>query len=187
MWFGPTERNTQCPWRECCITVCVALFKAQLNLVSPAVYPTFYSSRPGSHTMTQGPTGGPRVVGSLYSRDYRLEVANDVFNGVGMPGLIVLSCHARSAAWCHTVGLPCTVAVPGKWSAVLWLHYSHTVAACLYIVHALTTVPARTSCSPMMAMTSGTLEMCTHALGIGEPCCTGRPARLFFMFEARGP
>jgi hypothetical protein len=49
--------------------VCVALFKAKLNLVFLAVlHPDLYSSRTGSYTMTQGPTGGPRVVESLYSR-----------------------------------------------------------------------------------------------------------------------
>jgi hypothetical protein len=129
----------------------------------------------------------PGVVGSLYSRDYRLEVANDIFNGLGMPGLVVLPYHARSAAWCRTVELPCTVAVSGEWSTVLSLHYSRIVAACPYVVHVLTVVPGRMSCRLMMAMTSGTLEMCTHALGIGEPCCTGMPARLFFMFVARDP
>jgi hypothetical protein len=49
------------------IVVWVVLFKAKLNLVSPVIYLTFYSSRPGSYTVTQGPIGGPRVVGSLYS------------------------------------------------------------------------------------------------------------------------
>jgi hypothetical protein len=62
------ERNTLCPRRECCIVVCVALFKAELNLVSPIVCLVFYSSRSGSYTMIEGPIGGPRVVGSLYSR-----------------------------------------------------------------------------------------------------------------------
>jgi hypothetical protein len=31
-WFGPPEHNTLCPRRESCIAVCVALFKAELNL-----------------------------------------------------------------------------------------------------------------------------------------------------------
>jgi hypothetical protein len=53
---------------ESCIVVCVALFKVELNLVFPVVCPTFYSLRLGSYTVTQGLTGGPRVVGSLYSR-----------------------------------------------------------------------------------------------------------------------
>jgi hypothetical protein len=37
----------------------------------------------------------------------------------------------------------------------------------------------------MMALTSGALETCARALETGVPCCTGRPARLFFMLEAR--
>jgi hypothetical protein len=48
-------------------------------------------------------------------------------------------------------------------------------------------VPVRTYYRPMMALTSGTMEMCARALGIGMPCLTGRLARLFFMFEAHGP
>jgi hypothetical protein len=49
------------------ILLCVALFKSELNLVSPAVHPTFYSLRLGSYTVIQDLTGGPKVVGSLYS------------------------------------------------------------------------------------------------------------------------
>jgi hypothetical protein len=54
--------------RELYCCVCVTLFKAELNLFAPAVPPVFYSSRLDSYTMTQGPTGSPRVVGSLHSR-----------------------------------------------------------------------------------------------------------------------
>jgi hypothetical protein len=56
-----TERELYCH-------VCVTLFKAELNLVAHVICPAFNSSRTGSYTMTQGLTGGPRVVGSLYSR-----------------------------------------------------------------------------------------------------------------------
>jgi hypothetical protein len=38
--------------RELYCCVCVVLFKAEFNLVAPVVRPTFYSSRPGSYTMT---------------------------------------------------------------------------------------------------------------------------------------
>jgi hypothetical protein len=67
MWFEPPERNTLCSWRECCITVRVTLFNSQLNLVFCVVYWAFYSSKPGSYNITQGLTGGLRVVRSLYS------------------------------------------------------------------------------------------------------------------------
>jgi hypothetical protein len=53
--------------RESCIVVCVAV-KAELNLSAPVVRPTFYSLRPSSYTMTQGPTRSPMVVESLYGR-----------------------------------------------------------------------------------------------------------------------
>jgi hypothetical protein len=48
--------------------VCIALFKVELNLASPVLYPAFYSSMTGSYIVTQGLTGSPRVVHSLYSR-----------------------------------------------------------------------------------------------------------------------
>jgi hypothetical protein len=38
-----------------------------------------------------------------------------------------------------------------------------------------------------MALMSNALETCARALGTGEPYCTGRPARLFFMLEAHDP
>jgi hypothetical protein len=38
-----------------------------------------------------------------------------------------------------------------------------------------------------MALTSGALETCAHALGTRVPSYTSRLARLFFMLEARGP
>jgi hypothetical protein len=38
-----------------------------------------------------------------------------------------------------------------------------------------------------MTLASAALGTCVHALGIGEPGCVGRPARLFFMLEAHVP
>jgi hypothetical protein len=67
------------------------------------------------------------------------------------------------------------------------MHYSRIVAACLHALKALTALPARTSCRPIIALMSGALEMCVRALGTCVPHCTGRLARLFFMLEARGP
>jgi hypothetical protein len=59
---------------------------------------------------------------------YRLEVANNVFNGVGMSGLVVRPRRPRSAVWHRAVGSLCTVVVSGEWSAVLALHCSHLSA-----------------------------------------------------------
>jgi hypothetical protein len=81
----------------------------------------------------------------------------------------------------------CTVAVPAKWSIVLPLHYSHTIATYLHTMQALTVLPVRTSCRRIMALMSDALEMCAHALGTCVPSFTGRTARLFFMLEAYGP
>jgi hypothetical protein len=124
----------------------------------------------------------PYIVGC-----YRLEVANDIFNGVGMSGLVVLPCNTRSAVWHHAIGSPYIVAVPCEWSTGLALHSSCTIAACPHILQALTAVPVYTSCRSMLALTSGGLETCARVLGIGEHCCTSRPARLFFMLEAHDP
>jgi hypothetical protein len=100
----------------------------------------------------------------------------------GMPCLVLLSRHPRSAVWRHAVGLPCTIAVPGRCSVALTPHCSHLSAclaetgsgACPHILHA------------MMALMSGALETCTRVLGTGEPCLTGRPASFFFVLEAHG-
>jgi hypothetical protein len=66
-------------------------------------------------------------------------------------------------------------------------HCSHTIAACLHILEALTALLACMSCSPMMTLTSGAKGTCTCASGTCVPSCTGRPARLFFTLQARGP
>jgi hypothetical protein len=118
---------------------------------------------------------------------YRLGVANDVFNGVGTPGLVVLPCRTRSTAWHCALRSPGTVVLPDEWSTVLALHCSHTVAAYPYILQALTTLLALMSCMPTIALTSGALETCEHALGTFVPSCIGRPARLFFMLVTHDP
>jgi hypothetical protein len=93
----------------------------------------------------------------------------------------------RSAIWHHAVGSPGTVTVLGDWSIGPVLHFSNTVAACLYVLQALNALPDRMTCRNMMALMSGAMETCAHALGTYEPYCTGRPTKLFFMFEARDP
>jgi hypothetical protein len=157
----------------CC--VCVALFKAELNLVSPVVHLTFYSSMTWWLHCDPG-WWDPSTVGY-----YRLEVANDVFNSVGMSGLVVLPHRAWSTAWPRHVGSPY------EWSTGSALHCRHIVGTCPHVLQAWTALPARTSCKIMMALTSGVLETCKHALGAGGPCRTGRPARPFLMLVAHGP
>jgi hypothetical protein len=106
---------------------------------------------------------------------------------VGTPGLI--TCHAALSQQCGTALSShfSTVAVSSEWSIVLALHCSRTVATYLHALQALTALPTRTSCRPMMALTSGALEMCARALGTCVPTCTGSPARLFFILESCGP
>jgi hypothetical protein len=135
------------------------------NLSAHVVRPAFYSSMSDSYTVTQGPTGGPRLVGSLYSRTLMAMSSKCCLQRCGH----AWSCHlprcTRSAAWRRAVESLGTVAVPGKWSTVLMLHYSRTIDACLHILQAWSVLPAHTSCSLMMALTSGVSEMCTCALG----------------------
>jgi hypothetical protein len=61
------------------------------------------------------------------------------------------------------------------------LGFRSTIAVCLYVLQALTVQPARTSCRPMMALTSGALKIGARALGTCVLSCAGRSARLFFM------
>jgi hypothetical protein len=62
-----------------------------------------YSSRSGSYNESRGPTGGLRTGQTLCCRTQRLGVANDVFNGVGMPDLVV--CHTTLGQWYGVVPL----------------------------------------------------------------------------------
>jgi hypothetical protein len=91
--------------------------------------------------------------------------------------------HTRSTVWHRAVESPSTVAVPGEWFTVLTLHCSHTVAAYLHALQTLTILHARTSCRFIMSLTSGSLKMCTCALGICVPSCTARPTRFFLCLR----
>jgi hypothetical protein len=73
-----------------------------------------------------------------------------------------------------------------EWSIILTLHCSRIVTICLHTLQALTVMPARTLYKPMMALILDALKICARALGTCAPSCTGRPARLLFMLEARG-
>jgi hypothetical protein len=80
-----------------------------------------------------------------------------------------------------------TVAVSSEWSIVLALYCSRTVAACLHTLHALTVLPVRMSCRPMMALMPGALGTCARALETCVSSYTDRAARLFFMLDAHDP
>jgi hypothetical protein len=57
----------------------------------------FYNLRPGSYNDPRGPTGDIGVGLTLCCRAQRLGVAYDVFNGVGMPGLV--TCYPALGQW----------------------------------------------------------------------------------------
>jgi hypothetical protein len=95
-WFRPLEHNTLRPRENWVVLLkpvlpvwAWAFFLTDPYEVAPAW--AFYSSMLGSYNDSQGPTGGLGVGQTLCCRAQRLGVANDVFNGVGMPGLI--ACH----------------------------------------------------------------------------------------------
>jgi hypothetical protein len=72
-WFGLPERNTLRPRRECCIAVCMVLFKLGVKLAKRVYFNlssarSFYSSRSDSYTVTLGSTVGPGEVESLCTR-----------------------------------------------------------------------------------------------------------------------
>jgi hypothetical protein len=48
-----------------------------------------------------------------------------------------------------------TVAVPCEWSTGPMMYCSCTIAACPHVLQVLVAQPTRTSCRPMMALTSG--------------------------------
>jgi hypothetical protein len=97
----------------------------------------------------------------------------------------IMSPSVNSVALCCRIALHCSGT--RGWSAAQALHCSHIVSAYPHVLQALVAMPARTSCRPMIALTSGALETCARALGTGEPCRTGRPTRLFFVLDAHGP
>jgi hypothetical protein len=57
----------------------------------------FYITRLGSYNESRGLTGGLGVGQTLCCRAERLGVANDVFNDVGMTGLV--ACHPALGQW----------------------------------------------------------------------------------------
>jgi hypothetical protein len=63
----------------------------------------FYSSRSGSYNESRGPTGELRAGKTLCCRAQQLGVANDIFNGVGMSGLVI--CHPALGQWYSVVPL----------------------------------------------------------------------------------
>jgi hypothetical protein len=88
---------------ESCIVVCVVLFKAELNLVSPTVCSAFYSSRLDNYTVIQGRQVAPGWLNPYIVGHYRLEVANDIFNGV----VHVLSCRLATLRSVRSMALCC--------------------------------------------------------------------------------
>jgi hypothetical protein len=68
--------------RECVVLMCVRCSSRELNLSESNIYPAFYSSRQRQlQNALYDPIGGPKEVGSYTVMDYRLEVANNIFNG----------------------------------------------------------------------------------------------------------
>jgi hypothetical protein len=68
-----------------------------INLCEVAPAQAFYSSRSGSYNESRGPIGGLGAGQTVCCRSPRQGVANDVFNDVGMPGLVAY--HPALGQW----------------------------------------------------------------------------------------
>jgi hypothetical protein len=101
----------------------------------------------------------------------------------GMFCRVVLPGYTWSAAWHRAVRSSGTVVVPYEWSKRPVMQCSRMSAHLADIKCAA----CRTSCRPMMALTSNALKICACVLETCEPSCTGRPTRLFFMLETYNP
>jgi hypothetical protein len=66
-----------------------------------------------------------------------LKVANDVFNHMGVFGLVVLLRCAQSTVWHCLVESSGTIMMSCEWSIEPTQHCSHTIAACPHILLAL--------------------------------------------------
>jgi hypothetical protein len=75
--------------------VSLSLFSIDHYEVTPAR--AFYSKRLDSYNEFRDPTCDLRVGQTLCCRAQQLGVANDVFNGVGMSGLV--ACHPALSQW----------------------------------------------------------------------------------------
>jgi hypothetical protein len=89
---------------------------------------------------------------------------------------ILLSCHARSAVWCHPVESPHIVVVSCKWSIGPVLH-------CCRLSARLTGSDNATCSHVLQAI----LALASGALETYEPSYISRLAIPFFKHEAHGP
>jgi hypothetical protein len=99
------------------------------------------------------------------------------------PCPVALPHHARSAAWNGPVASLGTATIPCVWLVGPALHYSRLSTSLAGIKYV--------ACKHVLQAHYGPdvwriRNMCT-CVGNIEPSCIGRFARLFFMFDARGP
>jgi hypothetical protein len=129
-----------------------------------------YRSRLGSYNESQCPAGGLGAGQTLCCRAQWLGVANDVFNSMGMPGLISSPCctehdHRRGAV---QSGRITTVAM--SWSGQLGRR-------CTF----------ESNCSGLSAHLAGASVTREHALEICEPSYVPGAARPFFILVVHSP
>jgi hypothetical protein len=100
----------------------------------------------------------------------------------GAPRHVTLPRCKWSTTPCHPVGsnpLP-VMPMSGQLRGAALL--SCTVAPRPHVLQVMMMSPLCTSCRPMMALASGVLETCVHALHTREPSCISRSARPFFIY-----
>jgi hypothetical protein len=83
----------------CTSLSCLSLFFSDLSLDPCEVESAraFYNSRPGNYNESRGLIGGLGTGQTLCCSAQQIGVANDVFNDMGMPGLI--ACHPALDQW----------------------------------------------------------------------------------------
>jgi hypothetical protein len=127
-----------------------------------------------------GPTCDPRWLSPYMVGHYRLEIANNIFNGMRY----IPTCRpARKHSVCSMVlyfrvDWHCSGVL--RWSTGPTLHCSrmYTCFACIKCVDCLHVLQIND--------VSDTLKTCVHALEIREPSYIDKPTRLFFILETRG-
>jgi hypothetical protein len=155
----------------CIAQACLAYVSLSLFFASEVAHvPAFYKSRSSSYNESRDPTGGLGVGQTLCYRAQRLGVANDVFNGVGMPSLVSSPC-------CTEHGQRCGAILSGRITTVAMSRSGQLGRRCTIELN----------CSVMSARLACASVTCECALETCGPSCMPMAARPFFIPVVHNP
>jgi hypothetical protein len=156
---------------NCIAQACLAYVSLSLffDLCEVAHVPAFYNSRSSSYNGSRDPTGGLGVGQTLCYRAHRLGVANDVFNGVGMPSLI-------SSPYCTEYDQRRGAVQSGRITTVAMSWSGQLGRRCTF----------ESNCSGMSTRLAGASVTREHALETYEPSYVPG-ARPFFILVVHSP